>query len=115
MHASERCGSDMSAQLHRGARERVHMEALCLGDCPPRRAESGLSRPGGEGRGGDVVGFDVYITQNGGRGAMGPTSTLKVFSPGRVSKSVTASLAAVSARSFPRMWVCALIFRRTVE
>ncbi len=61
------------------------------------------------------MGFAVYITQNGGRGAMDPTSTLKVFSAGRVSKSVTASLAAVSARSFPRMWVCALIFLMTVE
>ena len=68
------------------------------------------------GSGGGVVGFAVYITQNGGRGAMDPNSTLKVYSPGRVSKSVTANLlAAVSARSFPRMWVWALIFLKTVE
>ncbi len=62
-----------------------------------------------------VGGLAVYMTQNGGLGAIVPTSTLIVWSRGRVSKVVTANLAASCARSLPRMCVCALIFRRVVE
>ena len=62
-----------------------------------------------------VSGSAVYMTQNGGRGAIAPISTLCVWSGGRVSKSVTASLAVASARSLPRTFVRALIFRRVVE
>jgi hypothetical protein len=65
--------------------------------------------------GGGVVGLAVYMTQNGGRGAMDPISTRRVCSLGKVSYSVTASLAVASARSFPRICMCALIFRMTVE
>ncbi len=92
--------------------------------CIWRRSASGIVRQGGRRVaclgpvarvGGGVVGLAVYITQNGGRGAMDPTSTRKVDSSGRVPKFVTASLAALSARSFPLMWVCALIFIKTVE
>ena len=62
-----------------------------------------------------VEGLVVYMTQNGGRGAIAPISTLSVWSWGRVSKSVTASLVVASAKSLPRMFVCALIFQRVVE
>jgi len=62
-----------------------------------------------------VGGLAVYMTQNEGRGAIAPISTLSVWSRGRVSKFVTASLADASAKSLPRMCVCALIFRRVVE
>ncbi len=92
--------------------------------CIWRRSASGIIYQGGRRVaclgpvarvGGGIAGLAVYITQNGDRGAMDPTSTRKVFSPGRVSKSVSASLVALSARLFPRMWVCALIFLKTVE
>ena len=62
-----------------------------------------------------VGGSIVYMAQNGGRGAIALISTLCGWSGGRVSKFVTASLADASARSLPRMCVCALIFRRVVE
>ncbi len=62
-----------------------------------------------------VGGSAVYMTQNGGRGAIAPISTLIGWSRGRVSKPVTAILAATSARSLTRMFVCALIFRMVVE
>ena len=73
-----------------------------------------MSRPCGEGRcgrGGSVV----HMTLNRGRGAIAPISTLIGWSRGRVSKPVTAILAATSARSLTRMFVCALIFRMVVE
>ncbi len=62
-----------------------------------------------------VGGSAVYMTQKGGLEAIAPISTLCVRSGGRVSKSFTASLADMSARSLPRMFVCALFFRRVVE
>jgi hypothetical protein len=68
-----------------------------------------------ESAGGGVVGLDVYMTHKGGPGAIAPMSTRNVCSLGRVSKSVTASLAAASARSLPLMCVCALIFFMVVE
>ena len=92
--------------------------------CIWRRFASGIVHHGGrrvacrgpvERAGVGVGGSAVYMTQNGGRGAIAPISTRCVWSEGRVSKFVTASLAAASARSLPRMLVCALIFRRVVE
>ena len=62
-----------------------------------------------------VGGLAVYMTQNGGLGAIALISTLIVWSRGRVSKVVTTSLAVASARSLPRMCVCALIVRRVVH
>jgi len=53
-----------------------------------------------------VGGLAVNITQCLGRGAFSPTSTRIVWAYGRVSKLRTASFAAASARSFPRMRVC---------
>ena len=50
-----------------------------------------------------VGGLAVYMTHNGGRGAIVPISTFNVCSWGRVSKFVTASLAYASAKSVPRM------------
>ncbi len=46
-----------------------------------------------------VVGLAVYMTQKGGRGAVAPMPTRIVCASGSLSKSVTASLAAASARS----------------
>jgi hypothetical protein len=51
----------------------------------------------------------VYMTQNGGRGAISPFSTFDICSWGRVSQSVTASLTVASARSLSRICVCVLI------
>ncbi len=62
-----------------------------------------------------VVDLAVYMTQKGGRGAIAPMSTRNVCSIDSVSKSVTSSLAAASARSLPLMCVCALIFLMVVE
>ena len=73
-----------------------------------------MSRPCGEGRCGRG-GSAVYMTQNGGREAIAPISTLSDWSGGRVSKFVTASLVDASAMSLPRMFVRALIFRRVME
>ena len=82
--------------------------------CIWRRSSSGIVYHGGKRvacrglvawAGGGVCGLVVYMTQNGGRGAIAPTSSRRVCSDGTVSKSVTASLAAASARSLPRMWV----------
>ena len=56
-----------------------------------------------------VGGLAVYMTPNGGRGAIAPISTLSVWSWDRVSKSVTATLAYASARSLPRMCVCVCV------
>ena len=60
-----------------------------------------------ESAGGGVVGLAVYMTQKGGRGAVAPMSTRIVCAGGSLSKSVTASFAAASARSLPRMFVWA--------
>ena len=54
---------------------------------------------------GVACGLRLHMTQKGGRGATAPTSTRRVCFGGRVSKYVTASLAAASARSLSRMWV----------
>ncbi len=62
-----------------------------------------------------VEGLAVYITQNEGRVAIASISTLSVWSWGRVSNSVTANLAVASDKSLPRIFVCALIFRRVEE
>jgi hypothetical protein len=59
-------------------------------------------------------GWGVYITQCCGRGALSPMSTRMHWCGGRFSKLVTASLAAASARSLPRMLVWALILCRAV-
>ena len=60
-------------------------------------------------------GVTVYMTQYCGRGATSPMSTRIVACVGRVSKLRTAILAAASARSLPRMLVCALILCRFVR
>ncbi len=94
--------------------------------CIWRRSASGIVYHGGRRvaclgpmakAGVGVGGLAVYITHNGGRGAIVPMATLAVWSSGRVSKFVTANLAAASARLLPRMCVCvcALIFRRDME
>ena len=57
-------------------------------------------------------GLDVYMTQYFGRGAISLISTRVVWAGGRVSKLRTASFAAASARSFPRMLVCPRILCR---
>ncbi len=59
-------------------------------------------------------GVAVYMIQYSGRGAFSPMSTRRVWCDGSLSKLRTASLAAASARSFPRMCVCALILWRVV-
>ncbi len=59
-------------------------------------------------------GVAVYMIQYSGRGAISPMSTRNVWFDGKVSKLRTASLAAASTRSFPRMLVCALILWRVV-
>ena len=64
-----------------------------------------MSRSCGEGRCVSGGGWPC-MTQNGGLGAIAPISTLIVWSRGRVSKFVTASLANASARSLPRMCLC---------
>ena len=104
---------------------------LCRSWCEGRvkaciwsRSSSGMVHHGGrrvaclgpvERAGGGVVGLAVYMTQKGGRGAIAPMSTRNVCSLGSLSKSVTASLAAASARSLPLMCVCALSFLMVVE
>ena len=84
------CKWSASEIAHHGGRR-----VACLG--PVARAGVG------------VGGLAVYMTPNGGLGAIAPISTLIVWSRGRVSKVVTTSLAAASARSLLRMFVCALI------
>jgi len=88
--------------------------------CMWRRYASGIVHHGGRRVAclGHVVSagwLAVYMTQNGGRGAIAPISTLIACSLGSVSYYVTGSLAAASAGSLPRMCVCALIFRSEVE
>jgi hypothetical protein len=68
---------------------------------------AGVVRVSGATRGGG--GVAVYIIQYRGRGAISPMSTRNVWSGGSESKLRTANLAAASARSLPRMFVCALI------
>ncbi len=92
--------------------------------CICRRSASGTVHHGGRrveflgpvaSAGVGVVGLAVYMTHNGGRGAVAPISTRRVCSGGSLSKSVTASLAAVSTRSLPLICVCAPIILRDVE
>ena len=77
MQDSEGRGPDFLSQLLGGARESVHLEAVCFRDCPPWGAEGSLSRPWSEGRCGRGR-LAVYMTQNEGRGAIAPISTLSV-------------------------------------
>ncbi len=83
--------------------------------CIRRRFASGMIHHGGRrvellgpvaSAGAGVVGLAAYMTPNGGRGAVAPISTRSVCSGGSMSKSVTASLDAASARSLPRICVC---------
>jgi hypothetical protein len=110
---------------------RVAALTLCLywlegrvSACICRRSASGMVHHGGRrveflglaaSAGVGVVGLAVYMTHDGGRGAVAPISARSVCSGGSLSKFATASLAAVSARSLPRICVRALIFRRDVE
>ena len=64
----------------------------------------------GSGLGGVVV----YMIQCDRRGAFSPMSTRIVYAGGKVSKFRTTILAAASARSFSRMFACALILWRAV-
>ena len=58
---------------------------------------------------GGVVGFLVYMTQNGGLSACFPMVIVIFWCSGISSKEVTINLAAVSAKSLPRMFVGPLI------
>ena len=87
--------------------------------CICRRSASGTVHHGGRrveflgpvaSVGVGVVWLAVYMTQNGGRGVVAPISTRRVCFGGSLPKSVTASVAAASARSLPLICVCALIF-----
>ena len=60
-------------------------------------------------------GLTVYISQCGGRGGISPTSTCNSCDSGRNLYCVTASLAATSARSIPRMSVWARILGSVVR
>ena len=60
-------------------------------------------------------GLAEYMTQWIGRGDVSPISTRRVCGGGSVSKCVTASMAAASARSFARILVWALVMWRVVR
>ena len=73
-----------------------------------------MSRPCDEGRCGRGGVGCVNYPERGSGGYRPNIHPLRLVG-GRVSKFVTSSLAVASARSSPRMFLCALIFRRVVE
>jgi hypothetical protein len=58
---------------------------------------------------GGVVGLLVYISQNCGLSACFPMVTVSLWCSGIFSNEATSNLAAMSAKSLPRMFVCPLI------
>ena len=86
MHDSKGRDRNLLSRLMRVARESVQSEAVHFRNSPPWWEKGSLSRPCGEGRcGRGGGGVAMYITQNGGRGAIAPISTLIVCSRSRVS------------------------------
>ena len=92
----------------------MHMHALCFLDAPHERQRVAQVVPmDWAGTGDDSL--DVYTTEWVGRGVVPPISTRNVCDGGSVSNCVTASLAAASARSLPRILVWALMLWRDLR
>ncbi len=76
----------------------VHHKGRKVAECGPVASEIG-----------EDVGLWVYVTQNGGFSAIFPMVTVSLCCSGITSKEVTTNLAAVSAKSLPRMFARHLI------